>query len=142
VVEWRSGVGRYTTENRHRGGADDDQLLLLVRVQPAHEDVGAHAAVEKEVGDGHVGDVRLQVCAAGGADLQRQVADQAQDDRDVVRGEAPQDVLLAANLPQIEAIGVNVLERAELAAADAAVQFDDFRGVFEEVAAHQLPALG
>ena len=53
--------------------ADDDQLLLLERVQPGHEDMRLLAAGKRQVRRRHVGDRLVQEIAADGLDLARLV---------------------------------------------------------------------
>ena len=62
-----SGVS-YVVENRHLALADDDQPLLLGRVEPADEDVRAHPVREAQVRDGRIGDARLQITVPDGRD--------------------------------------------------------------------------
>ena len=42
-------VGSRVVEDRHFLGADDDQSLLLKRMKPTHEDMGANAVGESEL---------------------------------------------------------------------------------------------
>ena len=51
-------------------------------------------------------------------------ADQRQDDRDVVRAEAPQRVLVGAQLAEVQAVAVDVVERAQLARVEQLAQAD------------------
>ena len=109
-------------EHRHRVAADHDQLLLLERMQPRHEDVRALAAREEQVRSGHVGDLLVEVVAADGLYRFRLLADQRQDHRQVVRREAPQDVLFAPDLPEIEAVRIEILEPPQRALAHQFLQ--------------------
>ena len=68
------------------------------------------------------------------------LADQAQHDRDVVRAEAPERVLVRAQLAEVQAVAVDVVELAELAAVDQLLQALDRGVVLEQVADHQDPA--
>ena len=126
--------GRCIIEDEHAAAADDDELLLLEGVEPAHEDVGADARGELEVCHGDVGDSGVEEIAADGIDVGRLLAGEAQDEGDVVRGEGPEDVLLAADLAQREAAGVDVLEAADFAGPDHLLQADDGGVVVQDVA--------
>src|SRR5690606_21560915 len=106
-------------------------------VEPGDEDVRAHAVVEEQVGDGDVGDVGRDVAAAGGTDLEGRLADEPEDDRDVVGGEAPQGVLLAPHLPEAEAVGVDVADPPQLPVVDEAFERGDGGVVLEHVPNHQ-----
>ena len=126
--------GLRVVEDEHAAAAHDDELLLLVGVKPAHEDVGADARGEFEVRHGDVGDAGVEEIAADGIDVGRLLAGEAQDEGDVVRGEGPEDVLLAADLAQREAAGVDVLEAADFAGPDHLLQADDGGVVVQDVA--------
>src|SRR5262245_60289208 len=55
---------------------------------------------------GNIGDLLVEVVAADG--LYRFLADQQQDHRQVARREAPKNVLFAPDLPEIEAVRIDV----------------------------------
>jgi len=126
--------GLCIVEDEHAAAAHDDELLFLVGIEPAHEDVGADARGELEVGHGDVGDPGVEEVAADGIEVGGLLAGEAQDEGDVVRGEGPEDVLLAADLAQGKAAGVDVLEAADNACADHLLQADDGGVVVQDVA--------
>ena len=65
IIDHQLVVFAHVVKYGHLVRADDDQPLLLVWVQPAHEDVCAHARRELHIRHRHVGDPWLQVSAAG-----------------------------------------------------------------------------
>jgi len=54
-----------------------------------------------------------------------------------VRREAPEDVLFAANLAEVESVGIDVLQAAEAALVDEVVQRQKGRVVLQQVAHHE-----
>ena len=90
-------------ENRHLAVADDRQFLLFEGMQPAHEDVCLHTASEFAGGQGSVKNILVEIGAALGAHLYGSLIQQGENDGDIVRGEAPQNVLFRAQLPQVQA---------------------------------------
>ena len=102
-------------EHGHRAVADDDQLLFLERMQPGHEDMRLLAAGKRQMRRRHVGDRLVQIIGPGCADLDRLLADQRQDHREIVRRKGPEDVFLAPNLPEIQPVGIDILQPPERA---------------------------
>jgi len=64
-------------KNKHAAAAHDDELLLLVWVEPAYEDMRANAGGEFEVRHGDVGDPCVKEVAADGINVGRFFAGQA-----------------------------------------------------------------
>lgn len=125
-------------EHQHAVAADQRQLLFLERVQPTDVHVGAHAARERhrrQCGVGHPGsEHRL----AQAANLRRQrVSDQRQNHRQVVRGEAPEDVLLLPEPAEVEPVRGDVPQPSQLAAGDEPPRLPDAGVVLQKVAHHQ-----
>src|SRR5262249_14777872 len=142
VVDDQLLIAGNVIKNRHARGPQHHQALLLVGMQPADKDVPANAAIEEQVGDGNVGNVRLQIGAAGSADLDRQLADQPQHDGNIVRRKTPENVLLAADLAQVEPVRIDVLDTAKLTRPYAPHQLNDRRVIFQYVPHHQNQARG
>ena len=69
-------------------------------------------------------------------DLLGLLADQIEDDREVVDAERPQCVLVLADLPQVLAVAVQAEDLAELAGLDELPQLLDAGVVEEQVARH------
>ena len=67
----------------------------------------------------------------------RHSAGQLQDHGNVMRGERPQCVFLAANFAQAEAVGINVAKDAEAPRLDGATQGDEGRMVEQQMTDHQ-----
>ena len=124
-------------EDGHGAFAHDDQLLLLEGMEPRHENVGVLAARKREMRGGDVGHRLRQVVGADRGDAFGLLADQRQDHRNVVRREAPQDALLAPDLPEIEPARVEVAQPAELAVAYRLLQPDEGSVVLQQMADHQ-----
>src|SRR4051794_34998553 len=126
-------------EHRHPVGADNDEALLLIRVEPRYKDVRLLAARESQVRRRYVGDRPVQEIAADGLDLHRLGADERKDHRYVVWGEGPQDVLLAPDLSEVEAARVDILQPSEPALADEVAQLQERRVVLQDVPDHEAP---
>src|ERR1019366_6326411 len=124
-------------ETGHLFGADDYQSLLLEGVQPRNEDVGAHAIVKEKIRDRDVSNIRADVGSSAGNHLEGRIAHKAKDDCDVVRGEAPEDVLLATNLAEGEAIGVDIANLSEFAGCDQLAQLHYAGVVLKDMADHE-----
>ena len=82
---------------------------------------------------------RLHVALAARVELVRLLVAQVQQDRDVVGAERPQRVLVRAQLAEVEAVRVDVVEVAELAGVGDLLELRDARVVLEQVADHQQP---
>ncbi len=128
-------------EHGHRVLADHHQLAFRHRVQPGHEHVAPNAAGELEVGRRDVVDAVEEVRAALGPDDVGLRSHEGEDHRDVVRGEAAQDVLLAADPTEVQAVGIDVPETTEHSVADHGFQLDECRVVAHEVADHEHAAV-
>ncbi len=77
----------------------------------------AHAIVEQQVRDGHIGDVGLNVVASGCGNLNRHCVEQPENDGDVVRRETPEDILFTSHFSETQSVGVDVVDDAEIAIA-------------------------
>ena len=122
--------------------ADDREAALLVGVEPAQVQVGRQART------GSAGSRRRRPrrpgarsdspCATTSTGL---LAGQMQDDRDVVGAEAPQRVLVGAQLAEVEAVAVDVVDRRRARPSSASsLSLRDARVVLEQVADHQHAA--
>ena len=128
---------RRVVEDSHLLGADDHQPLLLRGVQPTDEDVPADAALEFQAAQGHVDHAGGEVALAVGLGGDRFLAQEVEDDGDVVRGKAPEDVLLGADQAHVEAIGIKVEKLPHLALLDQLAEFHDRGMVEEDMSDHQ-----
>ena len=61
--------GFRVVEDEHPVAAHDDELLLLIGFEPAHEDMGADARGEFEVRHGDIGNSGMKKIAADGIDV-------------------------------------------------------------------------
>ena len=72
--------------------------------------------------------------------LDRLLADEVQDHREVVRAERPERVLVAPDLPEVLAVAVEVEHVPEVAVGDQLLEHRDGRVVEQEIAGHQHEA--
>ena len=96
--------------------------------------MGADAGREFEIRHGDVGDPGMEEVAADGIDVVRFFACQAENGGDIVGGEGPEDVLLPADLAEVQAAGVDVPEAADGSFVDQLLQADHGGVVLEDVA--------
>ena len=61
--------GFRVVEDEHAVAAHDDEFLLLVGIEPAHEDVGADARGKLEIRHGDIGNSGMKEIAADGIDV-------------------------------------------------------------------------
>jgi len=110
-------------------------------MQPADENVSDGVAGIGQDRHRAVVNVGLQKDAAARDHLGGQPADEVLEDGDVVRREAPEDVLFLAHGPQVEAVAVEVFEPADLAALDELADLADGGMEQQHVADHQIDPL-
>src|SRR5215469_2433880 len=134
-------LGGSVVEHCHLFRTHHDETLLLERMKPAHEDVSAHAVGKLELAQGYVGDARVEVASALAGDRQGRLAEKAEDDADVVRRKAPENVFLGADFADVEAIRIDVVDSSQGAIADELLQLDDGGMILEDVAHHQYSAV-
>lgn len=79
----------------------------------------------------------MQKGRALGVDVNRVAFGEILDQRNVVRSEAPENVFLAANGAEVEAVAVNVADFTEPAGGDFLFELDDRRMIEQHVADHQ-----
>lgn len=140
VEEQPAAVGA-VFEGEHALGADDDEAVLLKGMQPTDEDVAGDVVGVAQTREGGVVDAGLQEGGAARDDLDRSRADEMLEDGNVVRGEAPEDVLLGSDGAEVEAVAVDVLQFADFAFADERADAAD-RGMEEKhVADHEIDAV-
>ncbi len=75
--------------------------------------MGHHPGGEGHDQEDDVFDPRLEVGVAVGRDLHRGLAQQVERDRDVVRPERPEGVLVRAHLAEVDPLGIEVVRRAD-----------------------------
>ena len=92
---------------------------------------------EAQKAEDDVLDPRLHVGLAPRLDLVGRLAGERQQHGNVVRAQAPQRVLLLAQYAEVEPIGVDVADLAELARVGDLLQPQHARVVLEQVADHQ-----
>ncbi len=137
-VEQQLLLGR-VVEDGHLLRADDHELLLLGGMEPTDEDVAGDAAAEPQAAEGHVDHAGREIALPFGLGGNRLLAQQVQHHGDVVRGEAPEDVLLGADQPHVQAVGVAVEDSPQGPLVDELPQFDHGGVVEQDVPDHEDP---
>ncbi len=90
-----------------------------------------------EVAEDDVLHARIQEGLAARPGLGRLLAHEVEDDGEVVRTEAPERVLVLADLAEVLAVPVHVEQAAELLGVDEVLELGDAGVVEEEVARHE-----
>lgn len=134
IVDQLPGKRFRIIENEHAAAADDHELLLLVGIQPAHEDMRADPRGELEIRHGDIGDAGMQEVVAYGIDETGLFAGEAQNHGYVMGGEGPQDVFLAADLAEGEAARIDILKATDGSFVDELFQTDNSGVVLENMA--------
>src|SRR5215217_8948866 len=142
VVDAQLGLRIEVVEDHHPPRADHGGAAELGGVQPGHVQVGQDPAVVAEGGEDYVLDLGVQVAGAPGRHPARGRADQVVGDRDVVGSDRPQGVDVALDAAQVDPLGVQVPEVAEVAGLHQLPHPGHGRVVLEGVADGQDPAGG
>ena len=123
--------------DQHLLRADHADLADLERIDPAHVDhrAGVVAAVEGD--ERRVLDLRVQQLHADRADALGLQAGGVEDDREIVRGEVPDDVDVALENAQVQPGAVDVEHIAQHAALDDLFHLVDAGRILEGVVHHQ-----
>ena len=139
VVDGHLPLEVHVVEGRHPPRADDGEAALLVRVEPGEVQVGRQAGREAEEPEDDVLHAAAHVGLTARLDLVRLLLGQVQHDGDVVGAERPQRVLVGAQLPEVQAVGVDVVDVAELTVGGDPLEHRDARVVLEQVTDHEDP---
>jgi len=129
--------GHRVVEDGHLAIADNDEFLVLEGVQPRDEDVCLDPRGEIEVRRGHVGDPVVQVVSACRLNALGFLAGQREDHGDVMGGEGPQGVFLAADLSEVEAVGVDVVDAAQASRDGQLLEPHEDGVVLQQVTDHE-----
>ncbi len=140
VVDGQLALELHVVEGGHPARADDREAALLVRVEPAQMQVGRQSGGEAQEAEDDVLDPRADVGLAVGHHLIGLLAGQVEHHRDVVRAEAPERVLVGAQLAQVQAVAVDVVDLAQLAGVGQLLELLHARVVLEQVPDHQHAA--
>src|SRR6476620_5959340 len=100
-------------------------------MQPRHKNVRLHPTCEREKTDGDVRDLLMQIVPPLSSNLVRGLVQKSENDGNVVRRKRPKDVFFSSDFSQVQPIGVDVLDSAELSGGDEFFQLDH-RGVIPE----------
>src|SRR5437588_2525458 len=93
VIDGQLAFERHVVERRHPPRAHDREAAVLVGIQPRQVQMRREPGRKAHEAEHHVLDPRPQVRLAVREDLPRLLAREVQQDRDIVRTEAPQSVL-------------------------------------------------
>src|SRR5262249_24535207 len=104
IVDQKLFIAADVVKHRHPVLSADDQPLLLVRMKPAHKHVTSYAGRKLEIGDRHIRNLCLKVCATGSRYYTGHRTHKPENDREVVRRKAPEDVFLAPHLAEVQTI--------------------------------------
>ena len=113
----------------------------MIGCKPTDEDMCLDAARKFEVAQGDVDNVLVQIGAALAGNLGRHFVEQRQHDRDVVRCKAPENVFLGPNFPDVQTVGIQVIDLTEGSVLNQLLQLQDCRMVAEDVPDHQDPTI-
>ena len=128
---------RGVVENGHLLRADDDEALLLRRVEPTDENVAGHSAAELQAAERHVHHAGRQVALPVGFRGDRLFAQQVKDDGNVVGSEAPEDVLFRPDQAHVQPVGIAVEDPSQGAFLNQLAEADDRRVIKEDVSDHE-----
>src|SRR5215211_235911 len=137
VVHGELPLELHIVEGRHPLRADDREAALLVRVEPGQVHVGDQPRLEAHQREHNVLHARLHVALADGGPVVGLLAREHEDHREVVGAEGPERVLVLAMLAEVEAVRVDVAQRAQFAGAHQRGQPFDARVVLEQMAHHE-----
>src|SRR4051794_13103662 len=130
----------HVVERRHPLRADHRETPLLVRVEPRQVQVRGDPRREAHEREDDVLDALAHVGLAARVELVGLLVGEVQQHRDVVRAQAPQRVLLRAQLPEVQPVSVDVVDVAELARPGDLLEFVYARVVLQQMPDHQDPA--
>src|SRR5262252_4234662 len=102
-------------------------------MKPAYKHMTSDAGRKLEIGHGHIRDLCLKVSATGGRDYTGHRTHEPENDREVVRRKAPEDVLLAPHLAEVQTIGIDVTKLSKLAVGDQLSQPQNGGVIFEQM---------
>jgi hypothetical protein len=79
----------------------------------------------------------VQIIRASGIHRFRGISDQGQDHGDIVRCKTPQNVLFPPHLPEVEPIGIDILQPAKIAPIHELFQLQECRVILQQVTDHK-----
>ncbi len=121
----------------HLLGADDRRPAQLARREPRELDVGDRPGREAQVDERDVGGSGDDAGARQGRDLGRRLAEPVAEDREVVRGQVPDDADVRLVQAEVDPAHGDEVDLAELARLDQLLHAHDRGAVDERVARHQ-----
>src|SRR5215471_10176365 len=137
VINPKLFCGFRIVEHCHFVLAHDRCAAHLVGIKPAQVNVRHDPVVKKQTQEDHVLDSILNVTLSARAHVGGLLSQEEKNLRNIVRSKAPQGVLVSANPSQVDALRVDVINRAKFAGGDERLQPVDYRMVLEKMAYHQ-----
>src|SRR5713226_7058264 len=110
-------------------------------MQPTDENVPLNTAWKIEVTQRDVTYVAIQISTALAGDPRRHFIEKCQHHGNVMWRKAPKNILLCAYFPDIQAVGIQVVNLSECPVLNQFLQFQDSRMISEDVSDHEDSAL-
>ena len=101
--------------------------------------MSAYTGCKFQVRQRGVGDLRMQDVRPHRFYARRLLSRHGEDHRQVVRRKGPKDILLASEFSQVQPVGINILQPAELSLPDHSLDFDNRRVVLQNMADKKHP---
>src|SRR5437867_5004370 len=124
-------------ENCHAVVANHDQLLLLVGMKPAYENMASDTAPELQRCDRDVRNPMVEVTPPLGGDGHRPLFEKIENGGDIVGCKAPEDILFCPEPTQVETVRTYVVELPQSALGNQALELRDCGMIPEQMADHQ-----
>ena len=123
--------------NDHPLGADDGHLTHLPGFEPAALNGGELLGTEAERDIGHVFDARGDVGVALAVHRSGRFPEDVENDREIVRSQVPGNIDILLEETEVEALGVDVADFANVPGVDDLGNFQDRLRIDEGVSHHQ-----
>ena len=124
-------------ENGHLLVPDNNKALFFERMEPTDEDMRSPLIGKTECGNGDIGKVGCKIGPTTSRHPHGKVAEETQNNGDVMRRKAPESVFLGPHLAEIESVGVNVIDLAQFTRSYHFTKLHDARVIFQKVPDHQ-----
>jgi len=124
-------------ENSHFLIAHNDQFLIFEGMKPGNEYMRFKAGGKIQMRCGDVGDFFMQIVAAGCQHVFRLFSGQGEDHGDIMRRERPENIFLPADLAQVQAVRINVVDPSQFSVGGNLFEPDKRRVVLKKMADHQ-----
>ena len=142
LVHGHLALELHVVEHDHLLPADDGHLPHLVGVEPRQVHVRDLAGREAEEAEDDVLDAGLHEVLPVRDDLRRLLAEQPEDDREVVDAERPERVLVRADHAEVLAVAVDAGHVAELTRVDELLHLAQAGVVEQQMPGHEHAVVG